>query len=108
MAELIRSPFGEPVAMRKAYGEALVELGRNRTDVVVLSADVSNSDFSFMFEAVFPERFFNVGIAEPASSIPPLAWRTAVMCPSPIPSPSSSPPVRWKWCARTSATAART
>ena len=66
MPKLIRSPFGEPVAMRKAYGEALVELGRNRTDVVVLSADVSNSDFSFMFEAVFPERFFNVGIAEPA------------------------------------------
>ncbi|MES2391588.1 MAG: transketolase C-terminal domain-containing protein [Acidobacteriota bacterium] len=52
--------------MRKAYGEALVELGRNRSDVVVLSADVSNSDFSFMFEAAFPERFFNVGIAEPA------------------------------------------
>ncbi|MHB8655909.1 MAG: transketolase family protein [Terriglobia bacterium] len=52
--------------MRKAYGEALVELGRSRSDVVVLSADVSNSDFSYMFEAAFPDRFFNVGIAEPA------------------------------------------
>jgi transketolase len=41
-------------------------LGRAREDVVVLSADVSNSDHSYMFEEVFPERFFNVGIAEQA------------------------------------------
>jgi transketolase len=34
--------------------------------VVVLSADVQSSDFSNMFEAAFPERFINVGIAEPA------------------------------------------
>ena len=66
MGTLIREPFGEPVMMRKAYGEALVELGRSRSDVVCLSADVSNSDFSYMFEAAFPDRFFNVGIAEPA------------------------------------------
>jgi transketolase len=66
MASLIRKPFGEPIVMRKAYGEALVELGRVREDIVVLSADVSNSDFSYMFEQSFPERFFNVGIAEPA------------------------------------------
>src|ERR1022692_438867 len=66
MASLIRNPFGENVLMRKAYGEALVELGRVRKDVVVLSADVSNSDFSYMFETAFPDRFFNVGIAEPA------------------------------------------
>ncbi len=66
MATLIQSPFGEPVVMRKAYGEALVELGRTKPDVVVLSADVSNSDFSYMFESAYPERFFNVGIAEPA------------------------------------------
>ena len=66
MGGMIREPFGAPFLMRQAYGEALVELGRARQDVVVLSADVSNSDFSFMFEAAFPERFFNVGIAEPA------------------------------------------
>ena len=63
MAGLIREVFGAPVVMRQAYGEALVELGRARRDVVVLSADVSNSDFSFRFEAAFPDRFFNVGIA---------------------------------------------
>lgn len=52
--------------MRPAYGQALVGLGRARPDVVVLSADVSNSDFSWMFAEVFPERFINVGIAEQA------------------------------------------
>ena len=66
MGSLIRDPFGDAVVMRKAYGEALVELGRARQDVVVLTADVCNSDFSYMFEAAFPDRFFNVGIAEPA------------------------------------------
>jgi len=52
--------------MRKAYGDALVELGKVRKDVVVLSADVSSSDYSHLFEQSFPDRFFNVGIAEPA------------------------------------------
>lgn len=66
MASLIRNPFGAPESMRKAYGESLVELGKARNDVVVLSADVSSSDFSSMFEQNFPDRFFNVGIAEPA------------------------------------------
>jgi transketolase len=51
-------------AMRPAYGEALVALGTAREDVVVLSADVSNSDFSWRFAEAFPERFLNVGIAE--------------------------------------------
>jgi transketolase len=50
--------------MRLAYGKALVELGSSHPEVVVLSADVSNSDHSYMFQKAFPERFFNVGIAE--------------------------------------------
>ncbi len=54
----------EMISMRKAYGEALVELGRQNPDVFALSADVSNSDFSYMFASNFPERFINVGIAE--------------------------------------------
>jgi transketolase len=56
--------MAELVSMRKAYGEALVQLGFDNPDVVALSADVSNSDFSYMFQEKFPERFFNVGIAE--------------------------------------------
>lgn len=66
MESLIRNSFGDPVSMRQAYGEALEKLGHVRNDLAVLSADVSTSDFSFMFEKSFPERFFNVGIAEPA------------------------------------------
>jgi transketolase len=54
----------EYVSMRIAYGKALVELGHANPDVVVLSADVSNSDHSYMFEQEFSDRFYNVGIAE--------------------------------------------
>jgi transketolase len=54
------------VSMRLAYGQALVALGKENADVVALSADVCNSDFSFMFAEAFPDRFFNVGIAEQA------------------------------------------
>jgi transketolase len=50
--------------MRPAYGEALLALGHANPNVVALSADVSNSDFSYMFAEAFPERFVNVGIAE--------------------------------------------
>jgi transketolase len=56
--------MAELISMRIAYGKALVELGHNNPKVMVLSADVSNSDHSYMFEEVFPERFMNVGIAE--------------------------------------------
>jgi transketolase len=66
MASMIRNPFGSPVLMRRSYGEALVELGARREDVVVLSADVQSSDYSAMFEATYPTRFINVGIAEPS------------------------------------------
>ncbi|MGD0006888.1 MAG: transketolase family protein, partial [Anaerolineaceae bacterium] len=54
------------INMRQAYGKALVELGKAYPDVVALSGDVSNSDYSFMFQEAFPDRFYNVGIAEQA------------------------------------------
>ena len=50
--------------MRPAYGEALLALGHANPNVVALTADVSNSDFSYMFGEAFPDRFINVGIAE--------------------------------------------
>ncbi len=58
--------MAELESMRLAYGRALVQLGRDNPDVVVLSADVSNSDHSSMFADEFPDRFYNVGIAEQA------------------------------------------
>jgi transketolase len=51
-------------SQRKQYGKALVELGKERSDIVVLDADLSSSTRTADFAAVFPERFFNVGIAE--------------------------------------------
>src|ERR1035438_5520485 len=66
MASLIRNPFGAPVLMRKAYGDALVELGSACNEVFVLRVDVSSSEFSYMFEQRIRDRFFNVGISEPA------------------------------------------
>jgi transketolase len=51
-------------SQRKAYGKALVELGKTRKDIVVLDADLSSSTQTSMFAQVFPERFFNCGIAE--------------------------------------------
>lgn len=54
----------KPRATREAYGEALLELGREHDDVVALDADLSGSTMSKLFAAEFPERFFNVGVAE--------------------------------------------
>ncbi|MHB8159263.1 MAG: transketolase family protein [Thermoleophilia bacterium] len=54
----------KPRATREAYGEALLELGKRHGNVVALDADLSGSTMSKMFAAKFPERFFNVGVAE--------------------------------------------
>ena len=51
-------------AMRDAYGEALLELGAVNPKVVVLGADTTGSLKSGVFATKFPDRFFNVGIAE--------------------------------------------
>lgn len=51
-------------ATRDAYGRALIDLGQSHPDVVVLDADLSKSTKTAGFAAKFPERFFNVGIAE--------------------------------------------
>jgi len=50
--------------MRDAYGEALLELGAANPDVVVVGADTTGSLKSGVFGSKYPERFFNVGIAE--------------------------------------------
>ena len=50
-------------AIRDAYGEALVKYGSN-PDIVVLDADLSGSTRTALFQATYPDRFFNVGVAE--------------------------------------------
>ena len=49
---------------RNAYGEALVELGKKNKNLVVLDADLSKSTKTIMFAKKYPERFFEMGIAE--------------------------------------------
>ena len=54
----------EKVATRAGYGEGLVALGETNPDVVVLSADLTESVKANKFEEKFPERFFEMGVAE--------------------------------------------
>lgn len=54
----------ESMATRDAYGKTLVELGKEYPQLVVLDADLSRSTKTGEFLDVYPERFFNIGIAE--------------------------------------------
>jgi transketolase len=54
----------KPAATRDAYGEALLALGKQRADVVVLDADLSGSTKTGKFAKTFPDRFYNLGVAE--------------------------------------------
>ena len=52
------------IATRQSYGEALAELGKENEKVVVLDADLSKTTKTEIFAKEFPDRFFDVGIAE--------------------------------------------
>ncbi|MBM7866734.1 transketolase family protein [Heliomicrobium gestii] len=52
------------IATRDAYGRALARLGAEKADVVVLDADLAKSTKTIDFAKVYPERFFDMGIAE--------------------------------------------
>lgn len=54
----------ESMATRQAYGKALVEFGVKYKNLIVMDADLSKSTMTGEFGKVFPERFFNMGIAE--------------------------------------------
>ena len=56
--------MSEKIATRVAYGKALAELGGQYPDLVVLDADLSGSTQSQYFAKAYPERFYNMGIAE--------------------------------------------
>lgn len=51
-------------SLRKAYGNVLVELGQQDPRVVVLTADLAESTRTLPFGEAFPDRFFNMGVAE--------------------------------------------
>ena len=54
----------DKIATRDAYGEKLVELGSKNKDIVVLDADLAKSTKTILFKKKFPERFFDMGVAE--------------------------------------------
>lgn len=62
--ELPRYDKKEPVATRKAYGDALLALGKANPDVVALDGEVSNSTYAEEFAKAFPGRYFEQYIAE--------------------------------------------
>lgn len=57
MSEQMKAP-------RQSYGETLVELGKENKDIVVLDADLAEATKTKLFAKEFPERFFDMGIAE--------------------------------------------
>ena len=56
--------FDKKIATRQSYGEALGVIGEENKDIVVLDADLSGATKTNIFAKKFPERFFNIGIAE--------------------------------------------
>lgn len=52
------------IATRESYGEALVELGKENEKVIVFDADLSTATKTNLFAKEFPNRFFEMGIAE--------------------------------------------
>lgn len=56
--------MAEKMATRAAYGKALVEIGAENPNLVVMDADLSKSTMTAEFSKAYPERFFNMGIAE--------------------------------------------
>ncbi len=56
--------MGDKMATRQAYGQVLVELGAENKNLVVMDADLSKSTMTSEFSKAYPERFFNMGIAE--------------------------------------------
>src|SRR6266536_117641 len=62
--ELPAYDLGSEVATRKAYGDALLALGKGRGDVVALDGEVSNSTYAEEFAKEIPERYFEMYIAE--------------------------------------------
>ena len=54
----------EMIATRVAYGKTLLELGKENPNIVVLDADLSGSTQTKFFAKEFPDRFFNMAVAE--------------------------------------------
>lgn len=54
----------QPLEMREAFGQALVDLGRDYPEMLVLDADLNTSSKAVTFKQAYPDRFIQIGIAE--------------------------------------------
>ena len=61
---ILNTTDDKKIATREAYGNALAEFGESNKDIVVLDCDLSKSTKTAVFGKKFPDRFFNLGIAE--------------------------------------------
>ena len=61
---VLAKPDQPKMALRDAYSQALIELGRTHPNVVVLDADLALSTKTKRFGTTYPDRFFDMGIAE--------------------------------------------
>ena len=52
------------LSLRETFGNYLLEVSKENKDIVVLNADLSSSTGTLKFSKLFPERFFNMGVAE--------------------------------------------
>ena len=95
--------------MRQVYCDCLLELAEKDKNIVVIEADLMNCIKTERFKAAFPERFFNVGIAEAnmvgiAAGLPPAARSPS--SPRSLPSPRADVTIRssspWLTASKTS------
>lgn len=54
----------QKIATRQSYGETLVELGKENSNIIVMDADLAEATKTAIFKKAFPDRFFDAGIAE--------------------------------------------
>ena len=60
----VQAAKNESIATRQAYGKTLVEVGASNPNLIVMDADLSKSTMTADFAKAYPDRFFNMGIAE--------------------------------------------
>ena len=87
------------ISTRAAYGEALCELAEQYPELVVFDADLANATMTKGFAAKYPDRFFDMGIAECNMTGVAAGMATCGFKPLPTPSPSLPPAEHGSRCA---------
>ena len=96
--------MGEKIATRAAYGKALVELAEKYPDLMVFDADLAGATMTKDFSKAYPDRFFDMGIAEGNMVGVAAGMSTCGLSPLSTPSPCLPPAVPGSRSATPSAT----